>query len=136
MVKIMKHIALLLLLVIATNANADNALLGKWKDKSKPDVYRYEFAKNNDFIYTNTTNYSGKLNVNVSKGVWETGAWLITNNKTGAKHSCRLTVYAETIECCFEYKFIANNLILTNEHSTERYGSMCESRVLISADKK
>lgn len=132
----MKYTCLFLIISVSSNSFADDALLGEWKDKSHPDKYQYEFSKNNDFTYTRITSNSGKRNVDISKGVWEIGAWEIVDKKTGDKRPCNLTVYAETDQCCFKYKFISNNLILTNEYSTERYGSMCESRVLIRPDEK
>ena len=39
-----KRIFAFLLLELATNSYADTALLGKWKDKSQPENYQYEFA--------------------------------------------------------------------------------------------
>jgi len=115
----------LLSLFTLSVAAKESSILGKWKDKSNPSTYKYEFKKNQDFIYT----YIWKAKKEESKGVWDIGSWTATKGEI--KRSCNLTIYADTNECCFGFKFIANNLILTNEYSKDNFDSMCENRVLI-----
>ena len=120
------------LFFFAFSGYAQESILGKWKDKSDPSSYQYEFKKNNDFIYTQSWTYEGKTHTRVRKGVWEIGLWSITGPGDAVK-SCTLTIYADTKECCFDYKFIGKNLIMTNNYRTDAYGGMCENRVLIKA---
>lgn len=126
----------LLLVLTSIEAIADERLTGKWVDKSSPDTYWYTFSGNSDFEYTKFRTYEDKTYKDVVKGVWETGSWEITSKNSTSKRSCNLTVYAGTDQCCFAYKFVANNLVLTSEYSTEIFvGSMCSSRVLIPKSK-
>jgi hypothetical protein len=119
-----------MLLLATLNVNAAGSIIGKWEDKTDPDKYRYEFKKGHDFIYTYLWDTYEKTQYKINKGVWELGEWTITNNKTGAKDSCDLTVYAGSNECCYQTKFIANNLILSVKHGSGGYG-MCSNRVLV-----
>ncbi len=114
---------------------ANDELLGVWTDKSYPDKYTYVFNKNNDFTYINKYIVQYKTKIDTSKGVWEVGAWTITAPKK-TEQSCNLTIYANSNECCFAYKFIGDNLILTNKYKIQSYGSMCANRVLVRADLK
>lgn len=123
-------LTIVMLLVIASNAQAEKSILGKWNDKSDPSAHQFEFVKGNDFIYTHHWTYQGQNKSSKSIGVWEIGAWTVTSS-SGSKSSCNLTIYADTKECCFEFKFIANNLIMTNKYSDGYGGSMCENRVLV-----
>lgn len=113
---------------------ADQSLFGTWVGKTSPEMYKYEFSKNNDFTYTHV--YIWKWDnkeraiTNISRGVWEVGAWTISHPKK-ADRSCNLTLYANSQQCCFAYKFISNNLILTNEYKTSGHNSMCANHVLI-----
>lgn len=136
----MRKISLFILFVyLSFEASADSSLLGKWVDKTHPNIWLYEFSKNHDFTFI-TNSVSNKKNTKiVSKGVWETGSWVIYDNKNHTKRNCSLAIYAESNECCFSYKFIANNLILTNEYKSDydflSMYSMCENRVLIRLEK-
>jgi hypothetical protein len=118
------------LLLVATSAQAENSILGKWNDKNQPSAHQYEFIKGHDFIYTHSWTHQGQARSSKSIGVWEIGSWKITKSN-GSESSCNLTIYADTKECCFEFKFIANNLILTNKYSDGYGGSMCKNRVLV-----
>lgn len=122
-----------LLCLIAVSAFAENSIIGRWKDKSDPSSYIYEFKEGNEFIYTHKWNYNGKTKTRVYKGVWEIGAWHITSS-SGINRTCNLTIYAGTEECCFDFKFIGKNLILTNKYKSDSYGNMCENRVLLKAE--
>jgi len=116
---------------LAFSANTENSLLGKWKDKTHPDIYHYEFLKSQDFVFTYTWNEKGIPQKDVKKGVWEMGQWEITS-PSGIKSRCNLTIYADTVECCFDYKFISGNLIITNRYKSDSFTlGMCENRVLI-----
>jgi len=126
----MKTLILLACAIFSVNAYGVNSILGKWKDKSAPSSHKYEFKKNQDFIYTYNWNDRGLPKSRTKKGVWEIGSWVVTK-PDGNKQSCDLTIYADTNECCFSFKFIANNLILTNRYKTESYIPMCENRVLV-----
>lgn len=128
-------IPFLTLLIFATTVNADNNLLGTWKDKSESSSHKYEFKKDHDFLYTYTWNNKGKMQSHVVKGVWETGSWTVTSSR-GTETECTLTIYAGTAQCCFEYKFIADNLIITKRYETNSYAGMCDNRVLIKESKK
>ena len=119
-----------LLFLTAVSAYADDSIIGRWKDKSEPSSYQYEFKKGNEFVYTCTWNYKGKTKSSVKKGVWEIGTWTITSS-SGINRTCNLTIYAGTEECCFDFKFIGKNLILTNKYSSDSYENMCKNRVLI-----
>ncbi len=121
---------LILLSLVSLNVNAGNSILGKWSDKSDPNAHTFEFKKGNDFIYIKKWIYQGKTKSSKSIGVWEKGSWVITTSK-GSKDSCNITIYADTKECCFNYKFIGKNLILTSKYTDGYGGSMCENRVLI-----
>jgi hypothetical protein len=125
-----KSIFLLTIILQAFSAHAENSIIGKWKDKNDPAAHQFEFKVGNDFIYVNKWSYEGQRKSKQSVGVWEIGAWTITS-PNGVERSCSLTIYADTKECCFEFKFLANNLILTNKYNSSGYGSMCENRVLI-----
>lgn len=129
-----KVIVILSLYFIASSAYAENNLLGKWTNKSNSGQQTFEFIKGHDFIHTHTYNWvnDGKAltNTNVTKGVWETGTWNVT--KSGdVKDSCNLTIYLNEDECCFDYKFIADNLIMTRKYSAKSYSSFCDNKVLI-----
>ena len=110
---------------------ADERLTGEWVDKSDPDKHWYTFSDNSDFEFTNFHTYEGTTTKYVTKGVWETGSWEITKQNSVSKRSCNLTIYAGSDQCCFAYKFIANNLILTSEYSANEYRAICASGVLI-----
>ena len=121
------------LCLFAVSTYAENSIIGKWKDKSEPSSYQYEFKKGNEFIHTYKWNYKGQTKTRVRKGVWEIGAWTITK-PGGIESSCNLVIYAGTEECCFSYKFIANNLIMTIKYKNDKnyaIGGMCENRVLV-----
>ncbi len=126
----MKLSVYIALILFTLNAYAADSIFGKWKDKSSPSSYKYEFKSNQDFIYSHYWKSQGNPKSSIKKGVWDIGDWSVTK-PSGSKSSCNLTIYAGTNECCFDFKFIANNLILTNKYKTESYGSMCENRVLI-----
>ena len=119
-----------LFFLTAVSAYADDSIIGRWKDKSEPSSYQYEFKKGNEFVYTHIWNYKGKTKSSVNKGVWEIGKWTITSS-SGINRTCNLTIYAGTEECCFDFKFIGKNLILTNKYRSDSYGNMCKNRVLI-----
>lgn len=125
-----KLIIFALLFLIAVSAYAEDSIFGRWKDKSEPLSYQYEFKKGNEFVYTHKWDYKEKTKSRVNKGVWEIGKWTITSS-SGINKTCNLTIYAGTEECCFDFKFIGKNLILTNKYSSDSYGSMCKNRVLI-----
>jgi len=112
------------------NAYAENSILGKWKDKSDPSAHKYEFKEGHNFIYIQKWNYQGKSKSSTSKGVWEIGEWTITSF-IGGESSCNLMIYADSKQCCFNFKFIANYLILTIKHKSEGNGAICKNRVLI-----
>lgn len=116
--------------LISVSAYAENNLLGIWKDKSEPLTYQYEFKEDNDFIYIHKWKYKGKQKSIVYKGVWEIGEWTIKRS-TGINSRCNLTIYAGKDECCFEFKFVGDNLILSNKYDSDSNGSMCENRVLV-----
>ena len=122
-----------MLCLIAVSAYAENSIIGRWKDKSEPFSHQYEFKKGNEFIYTHKWKSKGKTETHVNKGVWEIGAWTITKIG-GIKSSCNLTIYAGIEECCYDFKFIGKNLILTNKYRSHPYRSMCENRVLIKKE--
>lgn len=122
-----------LLCLIAVSAFAENSIIGRWKDKSNPSSYLYEFKERNEFIYTKKWDSKGKTKKNVYKGVWEIGAWDI-NRSSGINSKCNLMIYAGTEECCFNFKFIGDNLILTNKYKSESYSDMCKNRVLLKAE--
>ena len=103
-----KIIFLVSFLLLASSAHADSRILGKWRDKTKTTI-NFEFKKNQDFIYTYT--YPNGKNT-VEEGVWEIGSWTI------GKRQCNLSIYVGELQCCFEYKFIANNLILTSQYKS------------------
>jgi len=117
------------LLFLASSAHAEHSILGKWKDKNEP-LRQFEFKKNQDFISTRT--YRNGVST-VQEGVWEIGTWTVTRSN-GAKRECNLSIYLGDNQCCFEYKFIADNLILTNIHKLG-YGDICNNRVLIRETK-
>lgn len=126
----------LLLVITSIVAKADERLTGKWVDKSEPDTYWYTFSGNSDFEYTHFRTYEDETFKDVVKGVWETGSWEITSENSASKRICNLNVYAGTTQCCFAYKFVANNLVLTSEYSTEKFfASICSNRVLIPKSK-
>lgn len=127
-----KIIVFILLYFFAVSAYAGDSILGKWKDKTYPFSYQFEFKENNDFIYTHNEKTSkGETDTYVYKGVWELGTWTITTGKN-IEGLCTLTIYVGTRKCCFEYKFIGNNLILRNKYESGSYpSSICNSRVLI-----
>jgi hypothetical protein len=130
---IMKKIMFIVsLLLLVSSAHADDRILGKWKDKNKLCVYKYEFKENQGFIYTKTYS-SGEAST--TAGVWEIGLWTITR-PDGVKKECELAIYAGEDQCCFEYKFIAGHLILTNIYKPGHGHGMCENRVLIRETKE
>ena len=125
-------VVFIVLFFLAFSAQAENSIVGKWKDKNDPFTYQYEFKESNDFMYTYTwINLLGETQINVVKGVWEIGEWTATS-ESGNKSSCNLTIYADTDQCCFDYKFVADNLILTNKYKSSNV-PMCDNRVLIRA---
>jgi hypothetical protein len=107
-----------------------NNLIGTWQDKTYPR-YQYKFLETHDFIYSTTYTDEGVKRSSLKNGVWEIGEWNVTSRKNIKSTTCNLTIYAGTKECCFEYKFIANNLILTNKYKSDPREAMCENRVLI-----
>jgi len=109
---------------------AANSIIGKRIDKTELDSYQYEFKKNSDFEFTRSWVFQGKRKINVTKGVWEVGSWNITFEDKEPR-PCNLTIYAGSNHCCHQYKFIANNLILTREYGS---GDICSNRVLIKGD--
>ena len=126
---------IILFFIISTPTQAEDKLLGNWKAKDPPPYHEYEFKKNSDLIYKYTTyekvsSYDTKRvpKNNTKLGVWETGSWDITSS-TGAKKSCNLMLYIGEGQCCFEYSFVATNLILTKRFESG-YASFCENRVL------
>jgi len=125
-----KNLLSISILFIPLNVFGQESFIGKWVDKTSPSNYKYEFEANQDFTYIYSYINKGSKKDSVQKGVWEVGSWTITN-ANGSEKSCKLTIYADTKQCCYEYKVIANNLILTNQYKSESYGSMCESRVLV-----
>ncbi len=133
----MKQLLIILIVLSFFSVTAyGEGILGKWKDKSEPSSYKYEFKKGNDFIYTRTWITDGKAKSSKELGVWEIGSWTVTSPK-GNESSCGLTIYAGTLECCFDFKFIANNLILTNKYKSTNYSaSMCSNRVLVELEKE
>ena len=112
---------------------ADESIIGTWRDKTEPNSYEYKFNNENDFVFTRKLTYKGETKSQVLKGVWEIGSWKITNS-FGLTESCNLTIYAGTQECCFEYKFVANNLILENKYNPNNASYMCNNRVLIRGE--
>ena len=118
------------ILFIPLHVFGQDEFIGKWVDKTNPSKYKYEFEASQDFTYIYNYIDKGSKKDSVQKGVWEKGNWTITS-ANGSEKSCQLTIYADTKQCCYEYKVIANNLILTNQYKSESYGSMCESRVLV-----
>lgn len=132
----MKKILILFALTfIVSLAQAEDSLLGKWTNKSNPGQQTFEFIKGHDFIHTYNWVKDGKALSNVKKGVWETGVWTITKSG-GLTESCNLTIYLDDDECCFDHKFIADNLIMTKKYSANSYGSFCDNKVLIKEKKK
>lgn len=130
----MKTLAFLLTLCfMAVSAYAENNLLGKWTDKSNPGQQTFEFLKGHDIIYTYTWVKDGKAMSNERKGVWETGSWMIITKLGDIKQPCNLVIYLDDDECCFDYKFISKNLILSKRFSGNPYGSLCDNKVLIRA---
>jgi len=114
-------------------AHAQDDLLGRWKDKNDPDLYQYEFRRNNEFIYKYSWKDQGQTQINEVKGAWKIGGWVI--KRSGAiSDTCRLKVFAGPMECCFDFEFISNNLIMKNKYSSNSYGGMCENRVLIKRE--
>ncbi len=120
------------LLLISTISIADNRLIGTWAFKDDPYSLRYTFSKNNDLTtYRPVLNKSFDVVSKSTKGVWETGSWEIKNNKTNDKRTCSLTIYVSSSVCCFNYKFIATNLIFTNIYSDDSSYPICSNKVLI-----
>lgn len=119
-----KIIFLVSFLLLASSAHADSRILGKWRDKTKTTI-NFEFKKNQDFIYT----YPNGKNT-VEEGVWEIGSWTI------GKRQCNLSIYVGELQCCFKYKFIANNLILTSQYKSGSGIYICDNRVLIRETKE
>jgi hypothetical protein len=128
-----KILFFLTLFFLPLSAHAENRIVGKWKDKTNT-TYQYEFKKGQDFIFTRTFS-SGKNSV--MKGVWEIGKWTRTL-LNGSKQSCNLRIYAGTDECCFEYKFFAGYLIMSNRYKSnyQDFEGMCENRVLIQVKEE
>ena len=56
---------------LAVSAHAQDDLQGRWKDKNYPDSYRYEFWRNNEFIYKYSWNDQGQTKTNEILGAWE-----------------------------------------------------------------
>lgn len=117
--------------LIAFNTFAQDRLDGEWYDKSEPNAHIYEFKKGQEFIYTENSTFQSQPKNSKSIGVWEVGNWGITRANKDTD-TCNLRVYAATRECCFEYKFIAKNLVLTLKQTNDghKYG-MCDYRVLV-----
>ena len=127
----MKTVITAVAFLIATSSGAaENSIVGKWGDKSDPSGYQFEFTGGQDFIYVHSWTYQGQEKSEKAVGVWETGAWTITSSN-GTKSSCNLTIYADTKQCCFEFKFIASNLVLTSKYTNPYGASMCDNRVLV-----
>lgn len=104
---------------------------GTWKDKSKPHTHHMIFKSNQDFTYKYKDyiyETHGTLN-----GVWETGGWTITTEKTSRKEPCNLMVYAGHIECCYDMRFIRKNMILSAIYSkgSSIRSNLCENKVMI-----
>ena len=119
--------------MLTVNAHAEDKLLGQWQDKSNPSAQKYTFKENQDFIHIHNWEENGKGKSKKSVGVWEVGAWTVTS-PNGNESSCNLKTYADTIECCFNYKFIAKNLILTKQYPIGYSGRMCENKVLVKEE--
>jgi len=131
-------IIILIIFAFPILVHAENSIQGIWKDKSNPDSYQYEFKENNDFVFTSKWEdkkpweTKGRIETRLDKGVWETGGWEITKSGN-VKSTCNLTIYAGSAKCCFDYKFIGNNLIMSLEYKNNDIGSysLCENRVLV-----
>lgn len=126
----MKNLILIImfLLLCPSLVYAENSILGKWRDKK--ELYenpQFEFKKNQDFIYTRTDSNGNSFS---EEGVWETGSWTVGKSK------CNLSIYIGENQCCFEYKFIANNLILTSVYKSGYSPTICDNRVLIRETKE
>ncbi len=125
----MKIISIFITLFFVTiSAHAEDSIVGIWLDKSKPSYQQYEFKADHDFISTVIfTDKNGKSHKNVKKGVWEIGVWNITSS-TGINSKCNLSIYLDSDQCCYDIKYIADNLILTNQYGST-YG-ICANKVL------
>ena len=69
------------------------------------------------------------------RGIWEVGSWSITS-KNGNKETCNLSVYAGSIECCFNARIVSNNLLLSSKHqtgiTTQNVGAdLCVNKVMV-----
>ena len=125
-----KIIAFFVFYFLVVSAHAQDDLLGRWKDKNYPDFYRYQFWRNNEFIYKYSWKDQGQTRTNEVLGAWKTGTWTF-KNQSGSNDTCKLLIYAGPMECCFDYVFIGNNLIIKNKYNSNSYGGMRENRVLI-----
>ncbi len=128
---VMKKIMFLVsLLLLASSAYADDRILGKWKGKTEPFTYQYEFKKNHDFIYTWTwiDGETGEIRTDIKNGVWEIGSWTLTDFR-GNESTCSLEIYTDEMHCCFEYKFIVDNLIMRNVYKSSS-SIICKKRIL------
>jgi len=126
------------LLLLTSSALAEDRILGKWKDKNNP-IYQFEFKKNQDFIFAHTL---GDGSDSITTGVWEIGSWTIADSFGTEERECNLAIYAGELQCCFNYKFIADNLIITCIYSDPSIISpelvfyLCTNRVLIRETKE
>ena len=123
----------MVLMLMAISANADIRIIGKWQDKGNPDE-SYTFENGNEFTFNYVLGQPPTEKHVVSKGVWETGSWTLTTNTNGKitdEKQCHLTIYAGDEQCCFDYKFIGNNLVLTDVYKTHVFTRMCHNRVLV-----
>lgn len=108
-----------------------HSIVGRWKDESFPFRYQYEFKKGNEFVYTYKWNVSAaETRTHVYEGVWKIGEWIIPGSSSFNK-TCKLTINVGAEECCFDFKFIGKDLILTNRYSSSSSRDMCEDRVLV-----
>jgi len=125
-----KIIIFLAFFFLMVSAHAQDDLIGRWKDKNSPDFYRYEFWRNNEFRYKYSWKDKGQTKTNEVLGAWKTGT-LTFKNQNETSDTCMLLIYAGPMECCLDFEFIGNNLIIKNKYSSNSYGGMCENRVLI-----
>lgn len=123
------HIALLIL--ATAYLYAEEGIFGVWVDKNEPSSYKFEFARNNDFIYTHTSTHEGKDKSIKIIGSWELGTWSVMSSTKGDKGTCYIKIYADSAECCFDAKPITDNMVLTSLYTGGYSGSMCSNRVLV-----
>lgn len=122
----MKIFTFLFLSSLTTYINASDPIVGKWRDKNA-NWEIYEFNSNQDFKYEYSRISSGLTKI----GVWELGSWKIAK-PNGSKEECGLMIYVDGAECCFEYKFIAGNLVMSVKHVASSSSSfLCGNKVLV-----